>query len=329
MPTSAEFKGIQNIGQDTYSDILRANIISFIDWGLINNGGFFNVTIPTSGIYGGNGKEVLKPTKDPRYSDGQVWQAQRGNWVWQSGLKTQIQPIQCSGVQVDGNFYPLNTSGTYSHYIDYPRGRIVFNNPISLNSVVKAEYSYKWVNVVDARDYTFLKTMQFDSLNTSNVQFNSIGSGDYDKTIDTRLQLPLIAIDVSNRTRMVGYEIGNASNYVYKTIICDIYGENDRNSNKLNDILTYQKDKTIYLYDTNEISRQRRFPLDSRGSINSGALTYPQLTEPSSLGGFRLINNCTGTLLFKDAEGVNGSWISPTLYYSIVKYQTESILTVK
>jgi len=327
MPTSTELKGFASIGDDTYSDILRANIVSFIDWGLINKGGFFNVTIPSSGIYGGTGKHVLRLIEEQRYQNGRVWQAFRGNWVWQSGLSTPIQPIQVSGVYVNGSFYPLNTSGTYAHYVDYPRGRIVFDNPIPSSASVQAEYSYKWVNVVDARDYTFLKTAQIESLNTSNPSFNMIGSGDYDRPIDSRLQLPLITVEISKRTTLKGYELGNGS-YCWKNVICEIYGENDRNANKLSDILTFQKEKTIHLYDTNAISRQRRFPLDVRGSINSGALTYPQLVAPSSQGGFMLQNHCTGTLYFKDAESNDGGWLNQNLYYSIVKYQTESILSI-
>lgn len=326
MPTSSEFKGIDNIGDDTYSDILRANIVSFIDWALINKGAFFNVSIPTSGIYGGIGHHVLKSTNDPRYSDGQVWQSQRANWVWQSGLSTPIQPIQVSGVWVNNAFYPLNTSGMYEHYVDYPRGRVVFKNPISTSSVVNAEYSYKWVNVTDSRDYTFLRTLQYESLNTNNSQFSQTGSGEYDKPIDIRMQMPIITVEVSQRTTYAPYQLGGGS-FVYKNVICYIYGETDRIHSKLCDILSSQKEKTIFLYDTNAVSKAKRFPLDYRGSLNSGALTYPQMVEPSSNGGFRLSKNCTGTVRFNDSEAQDGEWLHQNLYYSMVKYQTESVLT--
>ena len=326
MPTSSELKGFDNIGEDTYSDILRANLISFIDWGLINKGAFFNVTIATSGIYGGTNKHILKPVKDNNYSEYQVYQAFRGNWVWQSGLQVATQPIQVSGVYVNGSFYPLNTSGTYAHHVDYPNGRIVFDNSISSSDVVTAEYSYKWVQVADDRDYPFERMIQYDSLRTDNRDFTLYSSGSYDQIFETRPQLPLITIDISEKSSYKGYQIGNGS-YVYKDVKCCIYSENDRIHTKLADILSFQKEKTILLYDTNEIARQQRSPLDINGSIASGALTYPQMVEPSGNGGFLLQHNCTGSVYFKNAESFGGESLNQNLYYSIVKYQTESILT--
>jgi hypothetical protein len=326
MPTSSEFKGIDNIGEDTYSDILRANIVSFVDWGLLNKGAFYNINRPNSGIYGGTGRHILQTTQDPRYTNGQIWQSFKGNWVWESGLTTPAQPIKVSGVYVNNTFYPSNTTGTYSHYVDYPRGRIIFNNPIATSSNVQAEYSYKWVNVTDARDYKFLRTLQYDTNRTDNSHFNQTGSGDYDQVYDSRLPLPLITVEVGERTTYAPYQLGGGS-YVFKTVKLCIYSENDRIHSKLADILSAQKEKTIFLYDTNAISRARRFPLDSRGSINSGALTYPQIVAYSGQGGFMLQHNCTGTVRFKDSEAANGEWLTQDVYYSIVKYQTESVLT--
>ena len=45
---------ISNIGDSTISPLLKDNLIEFFDWGLLDAGGFFNVSIPTSGQYGGD-----------------------------------------------------------------------------------------------------------------------------------------------------------------------------------------------------------------------------------------------------------------------------------
>ena len=325
MPDYTEFKGITHIGQDSYGEILRANILSFIEWGFLNTGGFINVNIPSSGLYGGN-KHKLQPARDPRYTDGQVWQSFRNNWVWQSGLSTQTQPIQVSGVYVNSSFYPLSTTGTYAHYVDYPRGRIVFNTPISTGSVVTAEYSYKWIQTVDARDSQLVKSIQYNANRVDNSHFTQFASGDWNPVSETRVALPLIAVHTSEKTTYRPYQIGGGS-YVHKNIVCYIFSENDRFHGKIADILSSQKEKTIRLYDTNKIAEASRFPLNNNGSIASGALTYPQMVLSSGEGGFYYDTNCTGTLRFVEAESMNGMWLTQNLYYSIVKFQTESILT--
>ena len=49
-----------------------------------------------------------------------------------------------SGVYVDDTFYPSDTTGTYSHKVDYFNGRIIFDNAIASTSKVQAEFSYKY-----------------------------------------------------------------------------------------------------------------------------------------------------------------------------------------
>ena len=325
MPDYTNFKGVSSIGQDSYGDVLRANIISFIEWGFLNKGGFVNVKIPASGLYGGD-KHRLRPVKDPRYSDGQVWQAAKNDWVWQSGLTTSTQPIQVSGVYVNGSYYPLSTTGTYSHYVDYPRGRIVFNNPISTGNVITCQYSYKWIQTIDARDSQLVRAVQYNATRVDNPQFSQFASGEWNPVSETRIQFPFIAVHTSERTTYRPAQLGGGS-FVEKSIICYIFSESDRHHGKIADILSSQKEKTILLYDTNKIAEQRKSPLDGRGSIASGALTYPDLVKPSGEGGFFYNDKCTGTLRFADTEASNGVWLTQNLYYSIVKLQTESILT--
>ena len=67
---------ISNIGDSTISSLIQDNMIEHFDWGFMDAGGFVNVEIPTSGLYGGD-KHKLRLVDDPRYTDGQVW----GLWV--------------------------------------------------------------------------------------------------------------------------------------------------------------------------------------------------------------------------------------------------------
>jgi hypothetical protein len=83
---------IANVGDSTITSLIKDNTIEFFNWAIINNGGFFNINIPTSGHYGGD-KHNLRLVDDPRYTSGQVWEGFRSNWVWASGLECETQPL--------------------------------------------------------------------------------------------------------------------------------------------------------------------------------------------------------------------------------------------
>ena len=64
---------INHVGDSTISLLLQDNLIELFDWGLIDGGGFTNISIPTSGNYGGD-KHKLRLVDDPRYTKGRVWE---------------------------------------------------------------------------------------------------------------------------------------------------------------------------------------------------------------------------------------------------------------
>src|SRR5690606_15663885 len=142
MPTSTSLKGVTNISDKSTSEILEDNLIEFLKWGFIDAGGFFNVVRNTSGVYHGE-YDNLRCVSDPNYTDGQVWTAFRRDWIWESGTSVG-EPIQISGVYIDGVFHPTGDSG-YEHHYDYPNGRVIFDTAISPTAVVELEYSYRWV----------------------------------------------------------------------------------------------------------------------------------------------------------------------------------------
>lgn len=110
-----KLSSVTNVQDSTISNILLDNFINFYDWGFVDRGSFYNINIPQSGIYGGD-RHKLRRSDDPRYTDGQVWEAYRQNWVWESGIDgTDQQPINISGVYVDGTF--MKTIMYLSHFI--------------------------------------------------------------------------------------------------------------------------------------------------------------------------------------------------------------------
>lgn len=316
-----QLKGLTNIGEPQISEVLRDNIVTFLDWGLLEAGNYFNVSIPTSGAYAGN-RHILRPVSDPRYTDGQVWEAYRQNWVWESGLSTSTAPINISGVFVGDTYYP-KASGDF--IINYPEGRIIFNTAISKYSTVKLEYSHKWIKVMAARDIPWFKEGHTRSFRVDDSNYIS-GSGMWNQLSQTRVQLPVIAVEVLDGREYRGFQLGSNS-YVYTDVVFHVLSEDDSLACRLADILGNQYDKTIYLFDTDKMAKDNRFPLQFDGSKSSNPLTYPDLVSPTGDGGFRYTSDVwLGKMTIEESSARNQDKISHRLYHSSARWRTEVVM---
>lgn len=309
-----KLKGITNLGQLGTSENLAENVIRFVDWGMINAGGFFNVTIPASSIYGGN-KETLiyRPDTDV---DGQVWEAGRKNWVWEDGVDVDTQPIGISGVYVNGTFYPKTTTGAFAHYYDYANGRVIFATPIATTSTVKLEYSYKYATVMDAYTIPFFQRLQNDSFAFTDTMR---ASGDMLLSGENRVQMPIIAIEVPPIQDTRGYELGSGSRYVNHTVLCHVISDNPTINRRLGDILCDQADKTIIMYDLNTVVASGAYPTDYRGMVASGALTYPELANQFPWKSLRILDGKNNPQIQQINQGT---------FLSTTRLTTEVILNV-
>lgn len=316
MPTYTTLKGFSDISKKQPSEILQDNMMVFLDWSFINAGGFFNVTIPTSGAYGGE-KNVLGMATDPNFTDGQVWQSIRQNWVWESGTDLG-EPIAISGVYVNDTFFPASTTGTYSHYYDYKRGRVVFDTAIPSTSNVELEYSYKWINVVDAHTIPFLR-VNYNS-HRPDIQDIYAASGEYDNRF--RVDLPCVAVNVPPKYKTKGYELGSGARYSSNRIEITVLAESDYEATRIADVILDQPPKTTYLFDTNEIAASNDFPIDYRGMLASGAKSYPQLIETNDNGGY-----FWKRLYWKNGDLKNHQQLGENLFISTITIDTEIILT--
>jgi hypothetical protein len=129
MPLYTTLKGVGRYGETTLSSHIEDGTVGFFNWALLEAGAFFNVSIPTSGIYGGDSHK-LRLVDDPNYTAGQVWEGFRSNWIWESGVFSDDPPVNISGVHIGGAFYATrsthpNYNASYAHYIDYANGRVV------------------------------------------------------------------------------------------------------------------------------------------------------------------------------------------------------------
>lgn len=306
-------KGINSIFDHTLNNEIQDNLIEFFDWGLLEKGNYFNVTLGETS-HNNVDYSLLKPSNNENFSTGAAWEGFRKNWVWQSGITYSPPPIVgnddnfpgISGVYVNDIFYGSNTTGQYQHTVDYFNGRIVFNNPIPLTSKVQAEYSYKYINIIYANSLPWLREIQYDSLNVSDQNKNILA--------EMQVQLPAIAIEIVPRRTMKPYQLGGGQ-FIYTDVLFHCIAEDDLTRNKLVDIISMQNDKVIQMFDSDLISSSGAFPINYNGSPNVGALRYPDLI--SNFKGFSLFLT---NINVQSMERINSS-----LHIGIVRATTEII----
>lgn len=276
-------KGLTEIGSALLSDQLETNLVSFFNWGLLGVGAFFNVSIPTSGAFGGD-KHRLRLATDPYYDDGQVWQGYRQDWVWETGVDYSVQPIRVSGVRVNGTFYPSSTTGVYKHHVDYPQGRIVFDAAINPSSVVTCEYSHRYVHFTHS-DAPWWRQVQLDSFRVDDEHFAQQGSGAWAVLSKNRVQLPAVVVEAVPNTTRSPLMIGGGAK-VRQDVLFTVLSETPGERKQLHDVVTYQWGKRTILFEKNWVADANRYPLDENGTPVPSGLMYPDLVKATGEGGF-------------------------------------------
>jgi len=320
MANYTELSGLDDVADPTLTQNLKANLIGFFDWGFLSKGAYFNIDIPESGLYGGDWSN-LRPVTTPYFTDGQVWEGKRKNWIWEQ--ETLVgEPTHISGVYVDSVFVP--TSGNTFH-IDYPDGRVVFDTPISTSANVEIAYSFKWLNVLDADEVPFFQRAQTDSFHVEDSQF-IVGSGDNTEFSRNRVQMPAIAIETVSDRSLDPYELGHFTKYINTDVIIHVLAESNADAKKIVDIISFQDEKTIHMFDLKLIGESEAFPLDYRGEIANSGSIYPNLVAPSGDGGYRWETGVlNGKMRFKDTTAQNGDMLSKNLYQAAVRTTIEVI----
>lgn len=320
--SSTSLKGFTNVFQYTLNNDILDGIIEFFDWGLLDKGNYFNVTLNEEAP---NGEDYsrLRPVEEPRFSNGQAWEGFRGNWVWQTGISYSPSPITTnnggypgiSGVYVNDSFHAHNSVGTYAHHVDYDNGRIVFDSPIPTGSKVQAEYSYKWINVTYACNLPWIRQLQ---QNSNQPDTNFIDGKDSDVQIppESKIQLPTIAVEVVPTRRFKGYQLGGGQ-LVYTDVIFHCIAEDEITRNALVDMVSLQNDKTIQLFNTNKIHEDGVYPLNYQGSPVLNAKEYPELVISEDYNG--------GRLRLTNAQVQGMTAINSNIYGGIVRMTTEGI----
>ena len=273
-----KFNKVSHIGNTLLSSEIENNMKWFLDWAFLGIGGGSNVTMPTSGAFGGT-FDTLRLVNDPSYSNGQVWEGARKDWVWETGSSYEgYDPIQISGVYVNGVLKGTGDA-TYGHHYNYPLGRVVFDNPISTTDTVKVEYSYRNVQVYVADEAPWWDELQYNSLRVDDTYYSSTGSGSWGILANHRVQMPAIVLETVPRRRFKPYQLGDTSQFVQQDIVFHIVGENRWWRNQLVDILSYQIDSQLWLFKTDTLIGSGAYPLDYRGMKVSSPLNYDDVVN--------------------------------------------------
>lgn len=307
--------GIDNVQDLTLSNTILDNMIKFFDYGFTDKGGFINVAIPSSGMYGGD-KHKLRMVSNPAYTDGCVWETFRQNWVYETGLSRSGAPVQISGIYKGNTFLPYQynpSSGYYTgsgYRLDYKNGQVVFNSPIPATSVVSMEYSYRWLKVDRAEGVPFFRQIQQRSLRLEENYFSS--SGNWVQIGQTRVQLPAMFIECPTKIKYRPYQLGGGQ-WAETNLTVHVIAENSSSCIDILNIVSYQNDRNVILYDPNGVYNGGDFALNYRGDLVDNSKDYKYLIDRYPLGQCRMY----------DATVNNPIELNYSLYLGTVTFSAE------
>lgn len=276
-----QFQGVTEYGQTLLASHLEQNLKVFMDWSFLGIGAWTNVDIPTSGAYGGDFSN-LRLVDDPSYTAGQIWEAARQDWVYETGVEyTAGTPNVLTGVFVNSVLYTTGDA-TFGHHYNYGLGRVIFDTAISTTSVVELSYSYRNVHISVSDTSPWWDELQYDTMRPDDSHFNQTGSGDWSTLANHRVQLPAVVIEVVPRRSFEGYQLGDLQQWVNQDALFHVLAQSRWERNQLLDILSFQNDKTIWLFDSNLLAADTGFPLDFRGMLLPSSRMYPFFVQFTS-----------------------------------------------
>ena len=267
---SIYFKGLeQNAGFGGYSltDQILMNLQGWISQNLLTAGAYSIYRVGQDSFFS-NDESNLHYVPDGRFPDRTVFEGVGRGFVWQQGSSVPADIFMVSGVYVDGNFIPVtDVSGPYRHHIDYINGRVIFDEPVSPESIVSADYCSQEVFVSSA------DSSEFQNLMLESVEeflSNTVPSGTASK--EHQVWLPAVFVEVQSGGGR-GLQLGGGQ-IKERIIVLHIFADTAGDRNFLLDVLDQQNRAAFWLANINEIT----FPFDSYGAVVSGATNWTDFT---------------------------------------------------
>jgi hypothetical protein len=259
--------GFPRVSDAVLEDQLVENLIDYFNWILLQAGGFTNVKRPSF-------KSKFKPAIIAGVADNKVWEVKpsvgnpgTGNWVWESDISYTYQPINPVKVYINNTLSPL--TGSEAAYVNYRDGQIVFASPRPSTDVIEVEYSFRRFNFYDS-DHDWFQQVVFDPISDDFI-LNLFAKN--------RVYLPAIIIELVSGGKTFGFQLGDYTKVEQVPVLFHILADRDEDRNKILRLLKTIHSHTIILYDTNKVADANRFAINSDGSVNPDAYTYPDLLE--------------------------------------------------
>lgn len=293
------FSKVCNVSDMSISEIVEANVISFLDWGFIDKGGFINVDVPKQGAYSSD-LSVLDRYTDPR--DKSVYFRGNEGWIYQSYVSNQVQPYYQPLIYVDG------VQAT-SSVINYKDGTVTITPTPATTSVVQAKYSYKFATVGSSRKILNKKTLGYKNKR-----------GDKRETTDGILPeilvpMPFLSVEVPpiSSSRPFGLDRLGPRIYTINAQIA-VISETPSETARISDIICNQQGTNFKTFNPKSIVQSNDFPLNFNGTLNSGK-THDQLAQTYPWY----------DVYFEEVNSYNGNYISQDIFQSFIKLKLELV----
>ncbi len=309
-----KFKSVTSFNETQLTENIEDNLLHFFRWSFLQIGCWQDVTIPESGWDGGD-FSLLTPVTDPSYEDYQVYETPKLDLVYESGVDfNDANPIQISGVWINGDLYGPGFDESHPYFIDYANGRVVFDDPLDETDEVKMNYSYRTVSVQMCEDSPMWKEIQYGSLRVEDSHVLDKDKGGWTAIpAIRRQQLPAVFIEAIPVGSQKPYELGAGGHLVYRDFLLHVVSEDRRLRNRITDILASEEEHMLWIWDSNDISLAD-WPLDYRGMAGTG-LMYPELIDK-----YKWLKVFISKTLISEVESRN-----PYLFESSIRLRTETI----
>jgi len=258
--------------------MIEANLVARLNYSLLNIGAWTDV--PLGAITNNNGDlSCLVPHCDTGYTNGQVWQSARQNWVYETevmytDMDMNVHSPKAPEIYVNGG---LVTTG---FTINYPLGRVIFDPAISETDQVQACFSFKNIGVIMGDQTPWWTEIQRRSWNIDEKFFTKTPECNFQWMVDARhlLQMPVIVVTGVPTGQMRGLAIGNCKKRYDQDILIHILSEKKPILKTLMDVIFSLGDRNLCTFECDDAAIAGDLPLDC-GGVPTGMLTLPELVD--------------------------------------------------
>lgn len=259
----SNLNGTNNLGEYGLEDQILYNVMTFMRYGLLELGGYQNIT---TGLLDQNGNDQsrLYPVSKKGSTDYTIYTDVKHDWVWEPSVSLKTsgfigQPIIPTGILVNG------VATTTGYFIDYAGGRVVFADPQLPATIIQIPHSRRTIQTYpqDSNEYRKLVYDWADRASVTGLQH----------TNENYAYLPALFINVKGYETIRGTEQGSRDKFIKANLEFDIFTTNPFDRKKITDICYMLETKAFWMYDVNRAP----FPLNYRGELNPSGLTWPDL----------------------------------------------------